>query len=199
MADDERAPVEQLRHLFETIRDVVSYRYRLEPTTGYEYISANCADLIGYTPEDFYADPLLWQKLVHPDDVDALQLMFVPDAAPITVRWRTRGGDERWALQTASMIHDSDGTLVAFEGLVYDITNRVRLENERRQRGFELHDEVVQGLAVARLAFDVDDRERLDHSLTQTLGAARRLVEELLGPETIDAGDLRQRLPDAPA
>jgi PAS domain S-box-containing protein len=199
MADDERARVEQLRHLFETIGDVVSYRYRLEPTPGYEYISANCSDLIGYSPDEFYDDPLLWEKLVHPDDVDALQLMFVPGAAPITVRWRTRRGDERWALQTASMIHDSDGTLVAFEGLVYDITNRVRLENERRQRGFELHDEVVQGLAVARLAFDVDDRDRLDQSLTQTLRAARRLVEELLGPETIDAGDLRQRLPGAPS
>jgi signal transduction histidine kinase len=74
-----------------------------------------------------------------------------------------------------------------------------RLEDQRRRLGFELHDEVVQGLAVARLAFDVDDRGRLDHSLTQTLEAARRLVEELLGPDNIDAGDLRQRLPDAPA
>ena len=69
-------------------------------------------------------------------------------------------------------------------------------ERLRHRIGLELHDEVVQGLAVARLAFDVDDRDRLDHALTQTLEAARRLVEELLGPGAIDAGDLRQGLTD---
>jgi PAS domain S-box-containing protein len=192
--EGDRESAEQLRHLFETVGDIVSYRYRVLPQPGYEYISANCADLCGYTAGDFYADPDLWQKLVHPDDLDSLQLMFIPGATPITVRWRTRGGGIRWAIQSASLIHDDDGELIAFEGLIYDITKRVRLEEEKRRRGLELHDEVVQGLAVARLAFDVDDRERLDHSLTQTLESARRLVEELIGPDVIGAGDLRQRL-----
>jgi PAS domain S-box-containing protein len=197
VSSDDHEHAERLRRLIETIGDVVSYRYRVEPTPGYEYISANCADLIGYTPDDFYADPELWQKLVHPDDADALQLMFVPGSAPISVRWRARDGDVRWAVQSASTIEDASGKVVAFEGIVYDVTSRVHLEEERRRRGFELHDEVVQGLAVARLAFDVDDRDRLDHSLTQTLEAARRLVEQLLGPDAIDAGDLRQPLPPA--
>ncbi|MBV8385261.1 MAG: PAS domain-containing protein [Acidimicrobiia bacterium] len=191
---DNRAAAERLRQLFETIGDVVSYRYRVMPTPGYEYISANCESLVGYSAEEFYDDPELWLKLVHPDDQEALQLMFVPGASPITVRWRTRDGDLRWALQSASTRVDAHGNVVAFEGLVYDITERVRLVEERRQRGLELHDQVVQGLAVARLAFDVDDRERLDQALTQSLNAARRLVEELLGPGVIDAGDLRQEL-----
>jgi PAS domain S-box-containing protein len=193
---DDRTEVERLRHLFETIGDVVSYRYRVLPTPGYEYISANCEGLVGYTAEEFYDNPDLWQRLVHPDDQDALQLMFVPGASPITVRWLTRDGDVRWAVQNASTTVDRDGNVVAFEGVVYDVTDRVRLAEERRHRGLELHDQVVQGLAVARLAFDVDDRDRLDHALTQTLEAARRLVEELLGPGVIDAGDLRQELTD---
>lgn len=193
---DDRVAAERLRQLFETIGDVVSYRYRVMPTPGYEYISANCESLVGYSAEEFYDDPELWLKLVHPDDREALQLMFVPGASPITVRWRTRDGDLRWALQSASTSVDAHGNVVAFEGLVYDITERVRLVEERRQRGLELHDQVVQGLAVARLAFDVDDRERLDQALTQSLNAARRLVEELLGPGVIDAGDLRQELAD---
>ena len=193
---DDREAAERLRHLFETIGDVVSYRYRVLPTPGYEYVSANCEALVGYIAEEFYDDPELWQKLVHPDDRDALQLMFVPGASPITVRWRTRNGDVRWALQSASTSVDGDGNVVAFEGIVYDITDRVRLAEERRHRGLELHDQVVQGLAVARMAFDVDDRERLDQALTQSLEAARRLVEEILGPEVIDAGDLRRQITD---
>jgi PAS domain S-box-containing protein len=191
---DDRAEAERLRHLFESIGDVVSYRYRVMPTPGYEYISANCERLAGYSAQEFYDDPDLWQKLVHPDDQDAIQLMFVPGATPITVRWISRDGSVLWALQSASTTLDANGNVVAFEGVVYDITDRVRMSEERRQRGLELHDEVVQGLAVARLAFDVDDRERLDHALTQSLNAARRLVEELLGPGVIDAGDLRQEL-----
>jgi PAS domain S-box-containing protein len=193
---DDRAEAERLRHLFETIGDVVSYRYRVLPTPGYEYISANCEHLVGYTAQDFYEDPDLWLKLVHPDDQDAIQLMFVPGATPITVRWITKSGEIRWAVQSASTTLDADGNVIAFEGVVYDVTARVRLAEERRHRGLELHDQVVQGLAVARMAFDVDDRERLDQALTQTLGAARRLVEELLGPGVIDAGDLRQELTD---
>jgi PAS domain S-box-containing protein len=195
-SDDDRAEVERLRHLFETIGDVVSYRYRVLPTPGYEYISSNCENLVGFTAEEFYDDPDLWLKLVHPDDQDAIQLMFVPGASPITVRWRAKSGEVRWAVQSASTMVDSDGNVTAFEGVVYDITERVRLAEERRHRGLELHDRVVQGLAVARMAFDVDDRERLDQALTQTLDAARRLVEELLGPGVIDAGDLRQELTD---
>ena len=74
--------------------------------------------------------------------------------------------------------------------------NQAQTERLRHRIGLELHDEVVQGLAVARLAFDVDDRDRLDHALTQALEAARRLVEELLGPGAIDAGDPRQGLTD---
>jgi len=192
--DDDRAEAERLRHLFETIGDVVSYRYRVLPTPGYEYISANCERLVGYTADEFYDDPALWQSLVHTDDQAALQLMFVPGALPITVRWITKTGDVRWAIQSASTTLDSDDNVIAFEGVVYDITDRVRLAEERRQRGLELHDQVVQGLAVARMAFDVDDRERLDQALTTSLNAARRLVEELLGPGVIDAGDLRQEL-----
>jgi PAS domain S-box-containing protein len=196
VSGDDRVEAERLRHLFETIGDVVSYRYRVLPTPGYEYISANCESLVGYTADDFYDDPELWQKLVHPDDRDAMQLMFVPGASPITVRWLARDGEVRWAVQSASTKVDDQGNVIAFEGVVYDITDRVHLAEEQRQRGLELHDEVVQGLAVARMAFDIDDRERLDHALTQTLDAARRLVEELLGPGVIDAGDLRQELPD---
>ena len=193
---DDRAEAERLRQLLETIGDVVSYRYRVIPTPGYEYISANCEALVGYTAAEFYEDPDLWLKLVHPDDHDAVQLMFVPGATPITVRWITKDGQVLWSLQSASTTLDGNGNVVAFEGIVYDITDRVRSAEEKRRRGLELHDEVVQGLAVARMAFDVDDRERLDHALTQSLNAARRLVEELLGPGVIDAGDLRQELSD---
>lgn len=194
--DDDRAEAQRLRHLFESIGDVVSYRYRVIPTPGYEYISANCERLVGYPAQEFYDDPDLWQKLVHPDDQDAIQLMFIPGAAPITIRWISRDGTVLWALQSASATLDANGNVVAFEGVVYDITDRVRIAEERRQRGLELHDQVVQGLAVARMAFDVDDRERLDQALTTSLDAARRLVEELLGPGVIDAGDLRQELTD---
>src|SRR5438067_8633513 len=171
-----RDHADRLGELLESIGGVVSFRYRFEPTPGYEYISASCGPLIGYSPDDFYADPDLWQKLVHPDDRERLQAMFMPNASPVTVRWRTREGDWRWAVQSASLVHDGDGRLIAFEGLVFDVTERVRLEEERRRRALELHDEVVQGLAVARMAFDVEDRERLDSSLTSTLESARRLA-----------------------
>ena len=34
------------------------------------YISPQTEAILGYTPEEWYADPGLWRKIVHPDDRD---------------------------------------------------------------------------------------------------------------------------------
>jgi GAF domain-containing protein len=65
---------------------------------------------------------------------------------------------------------------------------------ERRRRALELHDDVVQGLALAQLALQAGRPEDAQRAVAGTLQAAKKVVSELLdgrGAEgRLDAGDL---------
>jgi hypothetical protein len=67
---------------------------------------------------------------------------------------------------------------------------------ERQRRALEINDDIVQGLAEAKLALQLDEREHSEEVLTATLAAARRIITDLLGEsgdETrLGAGDLRR-------
>jgi len=66
-----RHPPEE-QGLLDSLPDLV-YRYRLRPAPpGFEYVSPSSTAVIGYTPEDHYADPELGLRIVHPDDMPIL-------------------------------------------------------------------------------------------------------------------------------
>lgn len=68
---------------------------------------------------------------------------------------------------------------------------------ERERQALEIHDNVVQGLAAAKLAFELDERDRGMVALEDTLGAARRIITELLSRpgEAAGSGTLRRDRP----
>ncbi|MHB8634708.1 MAG: hypothetical protein ACYDBQ_12240, partial [Thermoplasmatota archaeon] len=70
-------------------------------------------------------------------------------------------------------------------------------------QAFELHDDIVQGLAEAKLNLDVGRREEGLRAIERTLLASRRIITELLGSEgseiALGAGDLRRHAPAGPA
>lgn len=51
---------------------------------------------------------------------------------------------------------------------------------ERERQALEIHDNIVQGLASAKLAFELDERERGITALENTLAASRRIITDLL-------------------
>ena len=63
---------------------------------------------------------------------------------------------------------------------------------ERQRQALEIHDNVVQGLALAKLSFELGDDATGRAALARSLEAARRLVNDLLddGPAaTLDLTD----------
>lgn len=75
---------------------------------------------------------------------------------------------------------------------------------ERERQALQLHDEVVQGLVVAKLALDLDQNQASKEALTSTLAAASNIIDELIGKtreeeHRLVAGDLvRERPADIP-
>ena len=60
----------------------------------------------------------------------------------------------------------------------------------RRRHALELNDTIVQGLAVAKYAFELGEHEQARAAIADTLEAAKRVLGDLLGDDRVDPGDL---------
>ena len=70
---------------------------------------------------------------------------------------------------------------------------------ERERQALEIHDNIVQGLAEAQLAFDVGRDQQAREAVDRTLAAARQIITDLLGEPgsgiELGPGDLRRSAP----
>jgi len=126
-----RRSEERFRLLAENAQDFI-YRYQLKPTPGFEYVSPSATAIIGYTPEEHYADPELRFKLVHPDDRHLIDEALRSPESLITIRWLPKDGGVIWIEQRTKAIYDGAGELVAIEGIARDVTERKRVEEALR-------------------------------------------------------------------
>jgi two-component system NtrC family sensor kinase len=135
-----RASEERFRVLAENAQDVI-YRYRPSPTPGFEYISPAVTAITGFTPEEYYADPNLVFKCVHPDDrllLEAAIRSGTHSRTPITLRWTHKDGTSIWIEERNVRIHDKAGNPVAVEGVARDITERKRAEEALARHAREM-------------------------------------------------------------
>ncbi len=61
----------KFRLLAENSSDII-FHYQFKPSPGYSYVSPSVKRILGYAPEQFYRDPLIGYKIIHPDDHDLL-------------------------------------------------------------------------------------------------------------------------------
>jgi len=196
MSDEQRGANEPA-HPDELEDDV--YRKLLErlPTAFYiadpgeagtwHYMSPQIEAILGYTAEEWCADPLLWRKRVHPDDLEqvlAAEERVVVDrtTAPVDeYRMFHRDGHVVWIRDDGSLVRDSAGRL-RWHGVLSDITEQKRTEAELERR-------VAQQAAVARLGERALERVATSELIEQACAAAT----ELLDVEVVAVAEL---LPD---
>ncbi len=129
--DDLRRSTESFRLLAENARDMI-FRYRFTPPRGFEYVSPAVESIMGYTPEEYYDDPDIDLKCIHPDSRAIFAIMGQsPDASKeqITLRYIRKDGSDVWVEQTHTPILDETGRTIAVEGIARDITERKQAED----------------------------------------------------------------------
>jgi PAS domain S-box-containing protein len=108
------------------------------------YISPQVERLLGYSPAEWLSDPDLWNRLTHPDDVDAAEEgahRSFEDGTPLSIEYRMIARDGRlvWIREQASLLRDEHGAPRFWQGIYIDITALKRAEEElnnalRRER-----------------------------------------------------------------
>jgi PAS domain S-box-containing protein len=163
----------RFRRLAENAPDVI-FRYRLQPTPGYEFVSPAIETITGYTPDECYANPDLGLEMVHPDDRDLWQWeLAAPSRAPLTLRVVRKDGELAWVETIVVPLRGEAGNLVAYEGITRDVTERVL--GEERRRSLETRLQVSQKLeVVGHLACGI--AHDLNNVLTVILGWADLMV-----------------------
>jgi PAS domain S-box-containing protein len=134
---------QRYRRLTDTVTDYI-YRVRVEHGRSVETIhGANCEAVTGYTPEEFDANRMLWIAMVPPEDRALVErqaacILSGQEAPPIEHRIRRKDGQINWVLNTVSPERDDQGHLIAYDGLLRDITKRKVAEETLRLLNIDL-------------------------------------------------------------
>ena len=103
------------------------------------FVSPQIVELFGVTPEQWIADPDAWLGPIHPDDRDRVNEAYVAavDAQePLRAEYRVVGPDGvvRWVVDHTVILPQVDGRPVLTQGLIFDISERKRAEQELAHR-----------------------------------------------------------------
>jgi diguanylate cyclase (GGDEF)-like protein/PAS domain S-box-containing protein len=99
------------------------------------YVSPQVTDLLGIDPTDWLEDPYCWRNHVHGDDIDRVWQEY-EDAyrthIPLNHEYRMvhEDGTIKWVMEQAFPIDDGEGEPWLIQGVIFDITERKRAEEQ---------------------------------------------------------------------
>ncbi|MBD2000794.1 PAS domain S-box protein [Leptolyngbya sp. FACHB-541] len=113
------------------IASILSFRLFPDRTWQYDYFSAGCETIFGYTPAELMADHTLWISRVPIEDqqtviIPAFDALFTKQIAHKEYRFQHKDGSLRWICSTAIARHEADYWRVT--AVDTDITERKQLE-----------------------------------------------------------------------
>ena len=94
-----------------------------------------CFAVTGYSPEEFEADQFLWHSIIFPEDRDAVVNSLQQasrDGAAFQIEHRLirKDGNIRWVRNKQVPRRDGAGRIVSYDGLMSDITEKRRADEE---------------------------------------------------------------------
>jgi two-component system, cell cycle sensor histidine kinase and response regulator CckA len=194
-----RASEERYRRITETVTDYV-YTVQLGGTGDLEGAATShgpgCVAVTGYTSEELEGDPGLWLAIVGPQARAAVveqvhSVLAGRKRAPVEHQITRKDGVVRWVRHTQVPHVDTDGNLVAYDGLIQDITEEralreqlihaQKMEGVGRLAGGVAHDfnnlltAIVGNVSLARL--DMPSTVPEDHAIRTDLEEIRKAGE----------------------
>jgi PAS domain S-box-containing protein len=114
----------------------IAYRCKFDKSWTMEFLSDGFAQLTGYKPEDFINNQkAVYSDIIHNDDkLDVWQKVSqaIENREPYYLIFRiiARNGQVKWVWEKGSGVFNETGKIVALEGFIIDITDRIEMEEQ---------------------------------------------------------------------
>lgn len=148
-----QASERKFRALAENIPSVV-YQCKNDNLYAFIYLNDSVEQLTGYPKSDFLNGQISFVDLYHPEDIASIpfpgpsnELQINRQPFHITYRIRHKSGNWVWVDEWGVGVLDGAGNVQYLEGVMIDITERKRAEEDLRRRAHEL-----EALAAASAA-----------------------------------------------
>lgn len=175
-----------LRRIAENSQDII-YHYALKPAFSCLYINPVIEKLVGFSPQDFYNEPRLFLRAVYPGDRHFFQARFFSAQInwPVEMRLVRRDGTLLWTEQYFERILDSDGQVVAVEGMAHDVTERKRIQLELLDTHAQLELRVQRRTGELleindKLQEEIEERQRMEAALSESERQKKALLDNIL-------------------
>jgi diguanylate cyclase (GGDEF)-like protein/PAS domain S-box-containing protein len=170
-------PAWEYGELLERIPAVL-YVSDVGPDGRWYFVSPQIEAILGFTPEEWCADPTLWAAQLHPDDRDRVLtgesgLLELGRTDAIEYRMRRRDGEVIWIRDDAQLLSEENGQL-RWHGFLSDVTDRKRAEAELERRA-------LQQAAVARLGEHALEHAEISELMEEAVTAAAQIVGAPIG------------------
>lgn len=166
-----RESEEKYRLLIENSHDII---YMLTPDGVFTFVSPGWTTLLGHPVIQIVGKP--FQQFVHPDDIGRFEIflrrVIETGQRQTGFEYRVRHADGYWRWHTTNAVplKDESGTIVGFEGIASDITERKRAEKALKESEQKLAN-IIEFLPDATFVIDKDKK----------VVAWNRAVEEMTG------------------
>lgn len=174
------------------------------------YVSPHVEALLGYSLEQWRADPGVWFKVLHPEDRDAVFEEYMrhretEDRWTMEYRAISADGREVWIREDDQVIRGDAGERLAVQGVMLDVTQQ-KLAEERLRTLDKTKEALLQAVshdlrgplaAVVSAAsmlgddhYDLseDDRHTLTKGMVRSSRKVGRVFDNLLDMDALDRG-----------
>lgn len=171
-AELNRAEV-KYRTLVEQI-PMITYITPLDKTTGVLYISPQVEAILGFSPREWREDAALWTRQLHPEDRPrVLKEMHGDPETSCAIGFRSeyrilsKNGYTIWFRDEAVVMKTDDEKPRFLQGILIDITEQKRVEEELKVSGKQMRE-----LAAHIEAIREEERTRIAREIHDELGQA---------------------------
>lgn len=161
---------------------IVAFLWKNEEDWPVEFVTENVGDLFGYTSQDFMDGKVRYSQVVHPDDLQRVEKEVSRFSSDKEIkrfehesyRIVTKDGETKWVDDKTYIRRDSNGGIIRYEGIVYDITRLKDTEEELKKHQDHLQELVDQKTeALNEKVIKLDRSQRAMLYMVEDLNATR--------------------------
>ncbi len=156
------------------------------------FVSSGCVGLTGYSPQELlYNRKISYESMTHPEDREYIRQQIgnaLRNESRFSIEYRIfrADGKVRWVWERGVGVYDDDGTVIAVEGFIQDISHKKQQEQALRDaetRYRSIFENAVEGIFQTSLTGQYLDA---NPSLARIYGYASReeLMDDLINIQT---------------